>query len=164
MKKIVITVMLGAFVLFGFSSIASAQCGTQGAFALALAQTLNIDVTTQEAARSELGKIGVQPDGGWSPTSCMNAEMVRQIQTALDNAVAAGDLTADQLDDALSIALASIGEGDLISAAGGGWDRPLYQGSPLGGIPDVWGYRIPKEWEHREGSEWKPGGSEFTKR
>ena len=156
MKKIVITVMLGAFVLFGSASIASAQCGTQGAFALALAQTLNIDVTTQEAARTALGKIGVQPDTGWSPTSCMNAEMVRQIQTALDNAVAAGDLTADQLDDALSIALASIGAGDLISAAGGGWERPFYEGSPLGGLPN--------EREVREGSEWKPGGSEFTKR
>ena len=154
MKKFVVT--MAVVLIFGPASIASAQCGTQGAFALALAQTLNFDVTTEEAARTELGRINVQPDTGWSPTSCMNAEMVRQIQTALDNAVAAGDLTADQLDDALSIALASIGEGDLISAAGGGWERPFYEGSPLGGIPN--------EREYREGSEWKPGGNEFTKR
>jgi hypothetical protein len=92
----------------------------------------------------------------------MNAEMVRQIQTALDNAVAAGDLTDDQLDDALAIALASIGEGDLIVYTGGGWGRPFYQGSPLGGVYNLKG--IPNEWEYREGSEWKPGGSEFSKR
>ncbi len=68
----------------------NAQCTTQGAFALALAQVLKFEVTTVEAAVSALSGIGVMPDGGWRAEECLTDAVSAQVRLALDQAMASG--------------------------------------------------------------------------
>jgi len=69
---------------------AQAECTTQGALALGLAEVLKLNVTTVTAAVTALTTIGVEPDGGWKPEECLTPEVTAQIQAAYAAAVAGG--------------------------------------------------------------------------
>lgn len=98
MKKsvmaIVVCFVLTAVLALGPTVDAHAECTTQGAYALALAQVLNFNVTTVDAAVSALTGIGVAPDGGWKPEECLTDAVIVQVRAALDRAVAGGVLPA----------------------------------------------------------------------
>ena len=118
MRKIVAASALFTLVLtLGLAPNASSQCGTQGAFALALVQSMGFGFTDQTAAIDKLNELNVKPAVNWSPDACMTEAIVRQIEAALDSAKAAGTLTAEQVAGAVSIALTSIGEEGLIASA-----------------------------------------------
>ena len=94
MRKTLVAVIVCAVVsLYGFLGQAAevrAECTTQGAYALALAQVLQFDVSTVEAAISALTGIGAAPDGGWQPEVCLTDAVALQVRAALERAVAAG--------------------------------------------------------------------------
>ena len=74
---------------------AQAECTTQGALALALAQMLNFDTTTADAAVAALVAINVQPDLGWKPEECLTPEVTAQVKAAYAAAAADSGRTLD---------------------------------------------------------------------
>ena len=111
------------------------ECGTQGALALAMAQLIGIEAADQESAVRALEKIGVEPYDTWIQGECLTQEVVRQIDKALRQAVAAGLVGAEKTAGTMILALEAIGEGDLIS--GFPPVPPPFFGSapPMGGPP-----------------------------
>lgn len=97
-----VLVVCGLLVL-GPAAQAKAECTTQGALALALAEMLKFDVTTTEAAVAALVAIGVEPNGGWKPEECLTPETTTQIRDAYARAVADSgrSLSAGAVDGAL---------------------------------------------------------------
>lgn len=75
-------------------SPAKAECTTQGALAMGLAEMLKLNVTTADAAAAALAALGVAPDGGWQPGACLTPEVTAQVQAAYAEAVAGGRSTS----------------------------------------------------------------------
>jgi hypothetical protein len=109
MKRVLCTfaavlALCGALV-FSTAARAKAECTTQGAMALALAEMLKLNVTTADAAVTALAALGIAPDGGWKVEECLTAETTAQIRAAYAAAVTkaggAGNLTAGAFDAAL---------------------------------------------------------------
>lgn len=106
MKK-ALSALLAVLVVCGLilwpAAQAKAECTTQGALALALAEMLKFNVTTTEAAVAALAAIGVEPDGGWKPGECLTPETTAQIKAAYGRAAAerGRNLAAGALDAAL---------------------------------------------------------------
>lgn len=86
---------------------AQAECTTQGALALALAQLVDKTVATAEQAVATLSALGVEPDGGWKPAECLTQEVIDQVTAAYAVAVAegrrAGSLVAGNVGVALGL-------------------------------------------------------------
>lgn len=83
---------------------AKAECTTQGALALGLAEMLKLNVTTADSAAAALAALGVEPNGGWKPGECLTPEVTAQVQTAYAAAVAggrSGNLAPGAVDAAL---------------------------------------------------------------
>jgi hypothetical protein len=121
-------------LIFGTAAIASAQCSTQGALAIALAQLLGYDVQDDAAAIAALIGVGVQPEGGWQSTDCIDEAAVAQLNQSIQTAAAAGLLNAGDASGALAAALDAIGEHTLASDLSP-WPSHLTASgdSPMGG-------------------------------
>jgi hypothetical protein len=74
----------------GPAAQARAECTTQGALALSLADLLKFNVTTTEGAAAALTAIEIKPDAGWDLPACLTPEVTAQVQAAYAAAVAAG--------------------------------------------------------------------------
>lgn len=86
---VAVLVFCGALVLGPApKAMAQAECTTQGALALALAEMLNYDATTTEAAIAALVAINVQPDLGWKPEECLTPEVRAQVKASYAAAAA----------------------------------------------------------------------------
>lgn len=135
---------ISVLLLLSSAQFARAQCTTQGALALALAQILGNDVTEEAEAVAALKAVGVKPAEDWQPGSCVTEDIVKQLDEALKTAVAAGFVPGADAAGALAYALESIGEGGLAgmlsswptwTARSGG--APM--GGPSGGARDFRG-------------------------
>lgn len=94
----------------GTASPARAECTTQGALALALAQLVDKSIMTAEAAATALSGVGVEPDGGWKLEECLTQAAIDQITAKYAAAVAenrhwgqAGGLASGSVDTALEL-------------------------------------------------------------
>jgi hypothetical protein len=74
----------------GPAARARAECTTQGALALALADLLKFNVTTTEGAAAALSAIEIKPAAGWDLPACLTPEVTAEVQEAYALAVAAG--------------------------------------------------------------------------
>lgn len=111
------SLILVCLVLAVFSAReARAEPSKQGSLALALAQILNLDATSQEAAVAALHAIGVEPLGGWKPAELLTEEVVFQVEEALRLAVIAGRVPRDLGLGALARALNAIGAFEFVAA------------------------------------------------
>lgn len=72
------------------SSPAKAECTTQGALAMGLAEMLKLNVTSADAAAAALAALDIAPTEGWLPGACLTPEVAAQVQTAYAEAVAGG--------------------------------------------------------------------------
>jgi len=93
MKKafgILFAVLVVCCALVQGPSPAKAECTTQGALALGLAEMLNLNVTTADSAAAALATLGVAPDAGWMPGECLTPEVTAQVQKAYAEAIAGG--------------------------------------------------------------------------
>ena len=128
-------VICALFLMTMTPALAAAECGTQGAFALALAQLLGYEVTDQGAAMATLTNVGVEPTGGWSPEACMTEEVANEIDRDLKNAVGMGIFTSEEVEGVVLAALASIGEGKIAEAMTRMPNPYIGQRSRVGGPP-----------------------------
>jgi len=115
--------------------VVKAECGKQGAFALALAQLLGHEVTGQDAAIEILTNVGVEPIGGWQPDACVTEEVAHEIDKGLKNAVAMGIFKPEEVAGIVALALESIGEGDIVLRMSTIPYTYLERGSRVGGPP-----------------------------
>ena len=124
--------------------LAAAECGTQGAFALAVAQLLGYEVTDHDAAMATLTNVGVEPKGGWDPQACMTEEVAGEIDKDLKNAVSLGIFNPQDVAGVVILALESIGAGDVVQAMNRMPNPYLGGGSRVGGPPLEGSSRIPE--------------------
>ncbi len=71
-------------------SPAKAECTTQGALALGLAEMLKLNVVTADAAAAALAALGIEPQSGWKPAECLTPDIAAQVQAAYAEAIAGG--------------------------------------------------------------------------
>jgi len=124
--------------------LAAAECGTQGAFALAVAQLLGYEVTDNDAAMATLTNVGVEPNGGWDPEACMTEEVASEIDKDLNNAVAMGIFKPLDVAGVVILALESIGAGDVVQAMNSMPNPNLGRDSRVGGPPPEGTRRSPE--------------------
>ncbi len=126
--------LLSALFLFSSAQFANAQCTTQGALALALAQILGNDVTDEAQAVAALKAAGVKPVDDWQPGACVSEDIVKQLDEALKTAVAAGIVPGKDAAGALAYALETIGEGGMAGTLSS-WPSWAARsgGAPMGG-------------------------------
>jgi len=71
-----------AFMIGPVSQARAAECTTQGALALALADVLGIQVTSAQAAADALTALGVAPEHGWAVDACLTEAVALEISQA----------------------------------------------------------------------------------
>ncbi len=125
---------------------AHAECHTQGILALALAQVLDYNVTTQDAAIAALQAIGTEPLNGWKPAECLSEQTVIQVEEALRRAVTAGRVSKEAAMGAVAAALNAIGAAEFVAAldralpyppSGGEHQRGLVRSTPPAAQPQL---------------------------
>ncbi len=108
MKKMKTCLVLVALVILLGVPI-HARAVTQGDFALALAQIAGFEANTIEEAMAVLSDFKISPLQGWKPQETMTPGIAREVEEALNLALAAGLLKPVQVEGSIEGAMAYIG-------------------------------------------------------